>query len=275
MLGDQRVTLVRRSDHVVVESLHVVWAQKAPRLTAIEGEVEQGLVALALGQLLVAALRPDRFPDAPYGAAVECTLIQEAAPTRNDARRIAAQHVHVRELDARGIVSQRLLQQLDSVAGDSHKHGFLAGKRLADERQRAAEEPLIARIEKCQVAKAPLPTQYAGRVCVGSEDVVVTHLGIRTSDKERPGGPDALPAPVPAASTTTIGDASNEEANQPQQNGGDQHIPQNMYCKPEPAKYGKNQDECHQSHHYSLRTLDAKRRITLDLVLLLPHATGP
>src|SRR5256885_1369092 len=80
-----------------------------------------------------------RFPDARHGAAVERTLIQEAAPSRNDARRIAAQHVHVRELNARGIVGQPLLQQLDSVAADSYKHGFAAGKRFADERQRAAE----------------------------------------------------------------------------------------------------------------------------------------
>jgi hypothetical protein len=54
--------------------------------------------------------------------------------------------------------------------------------------------------------------------------------------------PGALPAPVPAASTAAIGDAPNEEADQPQQNSGDQRIPENMRCEPKPAKYGENQD---------------------------------
>jgi hypothetical protein len=64
--------------------------------------------------------------------------------------------------------------------------------------------------------KALLPNPRAYRAGLGSEEVIVTHVGVcRPVTMHTPVNPGALPAPVPPAATAAIGDAANEEADQP------------------------------------------------------------
>ena len=64
--------LSRALQDVVVQPLDVVGAEQAPALSAVEGDVQERLMALALDELGAAAPGPDRFADAPDGRAARC-----------------------------------------------------------------------------------------------------------------------------------------------------------------------------------------------------------
>ena len=96
--GEQRVVSARGPEHVRVEALDVVGAKQREVGGVGEGEVEQRLVVVALGQLGLAAPGPDRLADAPDRAAV-LALGDEVAPGRDDAGRVASEGCHVGEAD--------------------------------------------------------------------------------------------------------------------------------------------------------------------------------
>ena len=84
-------------DDVGAEGVDVVGAQQPEVLGAREGEVEQRLVALALDELVGAALRPDRLADAPQAAPLAGMGVDELAPRGDDARGVGADVGHVGE----------------------------------------------------------------------------------------------------------------------------------------------------------------------------------
>ena len=78
-------------------AVDVVRAQQPEVRGAREGEVEQRLVALALDELVGAALGPDRLADAPQPAPSPGVGVDELAPRRDDARGVDADLGHVGE----------------------------------------------------------------------------------------------------------------------------------------------------------------------------------
>ncbi len=109
---------------------------------------------LALEHLGRAAAGPDRLADAADRLAVGGVLVDELAPGRDDLRRVAAEGCHVDELDALGVVAELETQALD-LGGDHRDHDRLAGlEPLADERDRAGHELVVAAVEESLVAIA-------------------------------------------------------------------------------------------------------------------------
>ena len=82
-----------------------------------EGEVEQRLVALALDELVGAALRPDRLADAAQPAPAPGVGVDELAPRGDDARRVGADLGHVGE----GHVARRRLRAPRAGARSSRR----------------------------------------------------------------------------------------------------------------------------------------------------------
>src|SRR6185436_9586871 len=75
VLPKRRMAAPRLLDHIPGERVRVVWAQKAPGRAAVEGEVEERLVVLALHQLVRGAAGPDRLADAAEGPAGRALLV--------------------------------------------------------------------------------------------------------------------------------------------------------------------------------------------------------
>jgi hypothetical protein len=102
------VSAARAREHVVVELGGVVWAQHLPAGTRGEGEVEQGLVPVALLQLRLGAPGPCLLADCAHGETFLALLLDELAPRREQTRRIDAERAHVQEAHARRLVGERL-----------------------------------------------------------------------------------------------------------------------------------------------------------------------
>src|SRR5207248_10523550 len=89
----ERVAAVSRLDHVVVEPVEVVGAHQLPARAAVEGDVQQRLVALALAELMAIAPGPDGFADAERRP-LPAVLVDELPPHGDDARGVASHRVH-------------------------------------------------------------------------------------------------------------------------------------------------------------------------------------
>src|SRR5207344_2466171 len=92
-----------RLQHLVLERAEVVGAEQRPGQPAAEGDVEQGLVALALVDLDGAAPGPDRFADAAGPAAVGDVFVDELAPGGNDPGGVVAELLNGGETDPLGV----------------------------------------------------------------------------------------------------------------------------------------------------------------------------
>jgi hypothetical protein len=140
-------------DDAGVEGVDVVRAQQPEVLGALEGEVEQGLVALALDERLGAAVGPDRLADAPQPPALTGVGIDELAPRGDDARRVDADVGHVGEGHSLGLASELLAQPGDPGRADDDEDRLAGRDRLADPGQRPGEEAVVTRVEQRLVAE--------------------------------------------------------------------------------------------------------------------------
>ena len=120
-----------------------------------EGEVEQRLVALALDELVGAALGPDRLADAPQPAPRAGVRVDELAPRRDDARGVDADLGHVGEGHPLGGVGPELLAQPAIFAAlTTTSVGSLRCHRIAQERQRPVDEAVVAGVEQGLVTES-------------------------------------------------------------------------------------------------------------------------
>jgi hypothetical protein len=122
--GQVGVALRCRLQHLVLERGDVVWTEQRPSGAATEGDVEQGLVALALVNLDGAAAGPDRFADAAGPGAGGDVLIDELAPGGNDQGGVMPERLHVGEAHSLGVGAQFPLQQLDLPCANCDQRRF-------------------------------------------------------------------------------------------------------------------------------------------------------
>jgi hypothetical protein len=135
-------------DDVGVQRVDVVGAQQPEVLGAREGEVEQRLVALALDELVGAALRPDRLADAPQPAPLSGVGVDELAPGGDDARGVGADVGHDGERHALGLGSELVAQAGDPGGADDDEDRLAGRDRVADPGERPLQEAVIARVEQ-------------------------------------------------------------------------------------------------------------------------------
>jgi len=166
VLADERVRAARLFEHRRVERLGVVRAEEPPGRAAGEGEVEQRLVPLALGELGRRPLGPDRLADPAHAPPGRRAPGDELAPGRDDAGRVRAHLGHVREPDTARGVAELLPQQADLGRVDDDERGLVGLDRVAKECARAAHEVVLPRIEERFVAERHRARLYPARVRV-------------------------------------------------------------------------------------------------------------
>jgi hypothetical protein len=90
---------LRFVDDVLAERAHVVGAEKPESRSIRKREVRERLVPMALGELRVAAARPDRLADPTDRVPAGAVLLGERLPGRDDASGIGTYLGHVGEDD--------------------------------------------------------------------------------------------------------------------------------------------------------------------------------
>ena len=150
------MVVLRVVDDIRGERRRVVRTQQAPRGAVVEGQVEEGLVVIALGNLGLGAPRPDRFADPAAASSGGGALVHELAPGRHDQRRIATELVDIGELDSLALAVQMVLQEVDLAGLDRHHDRLVRCHRVPDERQGSRQEVSLVRVEEGLVFKAPL-----------------------------------------------------------------------------------------------------------------------
>src|SRR3981081_3849085 len=83
-------------------------------------------------------------------------------PGRDDARRVAPEHAHVREAHTPGTLAEGLSQELQVGLARGHEHRPLPLERPVDQRQRSREELIGPGIEERFVAKVAATAVPAG-----------------------------------------------------------------------------------------------------------------
>jgi hypothetical protein len=134
------------------QRVHVVRAAQPHRGVRLDGHVEQGLVQLGLDHLGRPPTGPDRLADAAYRLVVDAALVQEAAPARDDAGRVVAELGHVDEQHLGRGRPESGAQRRQPGPADRHHDRFSGGHPVAEERNRAGEEVVLAPVEKCLVS---------------------------------------------------------------------------------------------------------------------------
>jgi hypothetical protein len=137
--------------HLVAEGAGVVGAEQRPGGAGREGDVEQGLVALALIQRRGAAGRPDRFADAAGGAAA--AFVDELAPEGDDPGGVAAQLPHVDEADALRVLAELAFEQLRLVRPDRDQGRFPGLESGSQKGDRARQVPVGVLVDQGLVLK--------------------------------------------------------------------------------------------------------------------------
>jgi hypothetical protein len=92
--------------------------------------------------------RPDRFPDPSHGLLPYRTNFDEAAPRRNDARRIGANLLHVCKRDSVARIAQPLSEGVDLAVANDYEHRFIRAHTLFDEWKSYVDELVLARVEE-------------------------------------------------------------------------------------------------------------------------------
>jgi hypothetical protein len=88
-------------------------------------------VALALDELVGAALSPDRLADAPQPASAAGVGVDELAPGGDDARRVDADLGHVGEVTRSAALARALAQTRDLRGADDDEVGSSAATACA------------------------------------------------------------------------------------------------------------------------------------------------
>ena len=154
-IHDRRVAAMRLGDHRRIERFRVVGAQQPQRRVRGDGQVQQGFVELALLQFRRSATHPHRLADtanryrALLGAAA--VPVDEVAPSRNDAGRVATDLAHVQEFDPLGVGAEGVAKGLNASRDDGDHDRLIPIDALADERQHRVQEALLTAIHQCLV----------------------------------------------------------------------------------------------------------------------------
>ena len=172
-----------RGDDVGRERVGVVRADEPERGGVGEGEVEQGLVAMALDELRGAALRMDRLADAAQGAARAGVLGHEVPPRRDDPRRVRADVGHVGEEDVVGIAAERLAQGVDLGPADDDERRIAGREAVAKERAHLGDERVEPGVQ------VRLVVEGSGELGVERQGHGVSRAG--SLHRPRPAGPGA------------------------------------------------------------------------------------
>jgi hypothetical protein len=143
----------RLVDHRRLERLGVIGAQESPARRGRKGDVQELLVALALDELLAAAVGRDRLADSTYLAAG--VLFDEVLPGRDDPRRVRTDLRHVGKEHLRGLAVQRIPEELDLAGRDDDEHRLALRDPLANKRRDAVDEALVARVEERLMGEPP------------------------------------------------------------------------------------------------------------------------
>ena len=99
------------------------------------------------------AIGVDRLADAAQRPAPVSVGAHEVAPGRNDASRVSSDRAHVRELHLVSRSVESVAKRVDLRRVDDDEDGLVARHTLGDERNRRAEELVLARVEQRFVAK--------------------------------------------------------------------------------------------------------------------------
>src|SRR5581483_10368925 len=153
-VGQHRMRALRLLQHGRIEQPDVVRAEERPGGTARKREVEERLVAVALDELVGAPSGPDRLADAANRPVLAEMVPHEAAPRRDDARRVLPELAHVGVPDAFVLAGERLAQQLDLPRVDDDERRLAPLEPLAQEAGGAVDEVVVARIEEGLVPEA-------------------------------------------------------------------------------------------------------------------------
>ena len=129
----------RLVDYRRLERLGVVGAEEPPGRRGRERDVQELLVALALDELLAAAVGRDRLADPAHLAAG--VSLDEVLPGRDDPGRVRTDLRHVGEEHLLGLTVQRVPEELDLAGRDDDEHRLALRDPLADERRDAVEKP--------------------------------------------------------------------------------------------------------------------------------------
>jgi hypothetical protein len=139
----------RLLDHLVRERGGVIRADEPERVGGRERQVDERLVQLALRELVGRPLSPDRLADPAHAAAVLGGVVgNEAAPSRDDARGVAADHLDVRELHVVRALAKRLAEERELPRPHHRQHRLAAVETLLGECAARGDEVLVAVVEK-------------------------------------------------------------------------------------------------------------------------------
>ena len=81
-------------------------------------------------------------------------LRHEPAPGRDDARRVAPDHLHVDQVHVGGATGERRAQQLELTRADHDEHRLAARETLMDEGRGTVDELIVALIKNGLVMKS-------------------------------------------------------------------------------------------------------------------------
>jgi hypothetical protein len=127
------------------------WTAQAKRPGLLEGNVDQRLVEHRLLDLRWCPADVDQLAES--ADATTRILVQQVAPQRQDAGRVATDLCHVNETDVAGALAEFLAQQGDLRLRDGNEHHLAGVDPGADERSGPAHELFIIGIDEGVVLK--------------------------------------------------------------------------------------------------------------------------
>src|ERR1700694_3723773 len=125
-----------------VERCCVIGTQQPERYGVVEGDVEQRLMTMALGQFVGTAFGIDRFSDTTEAVALANVGVHKVTPGWNDASRIGAHVGHIGELNVPRSPPESRAQQTD-LLGAHHDKGGLTGRDAVSNKARCASQELV------------------------------------------------------------------------------------------------------------------------------------
>ena len=102
-------------------------------------------MAMAFGELRVAASGPDRLPDPADRPSARAVLVDELLPGRDDARRVRAHLGHVGEEHAVGVLAERPREPLDLLGVQDDEDRLAGLDPVANELEHPAENSSTSR----------------------------------------------------------------------------------------------------------------------------------
>src|SRR3954452_4666294 len=152
--GENRMVVLRRRQHFVVEAGAVVGAQKRPGRGVGKSQVEQRLVAAALVELSRRAARPDRFADPAHASVLAVVLAEEVAPSHDDPGRVAAELFHIHELDLSDLAVEVAANEIEVCFRHRDEDRLPGLEALAKEGHGSSQQLIAVAVEQRLMAKA-------------------------------------------------------------------------------------------------------------------------